>query len=95
MDRKKRKTIRGWREQLVTLVNGWDPAGLLASGAPRDEYDGVVDGLLSLLSQHGTAEEVTQFLEIEILDHFGTKPKGASQFATKAISWFRIASAEK
>jgi len=95
MDPKKRKAARGWHEQLLTLMNGWDPAGLLAVGAPRDEYDSVIDKLLGLLSRQATAEEVTRFLEDEISRHFGVTPKGAAQFATKSISWFRIASAEQ
>jgi hypothetical protein len=95
MNAKQRKAVRGRREQLVTLVNGWDPAGLLTTGAPRDEYDCVVDKLLSLLSRQATVEEVAEFLESEISGHFGTKPAGAVQFAKKAVSWFRIASAEQ
>jgi hypothetical protein len=94
MDPKKRKTARGLHEQLLTLMNGWDPAGRLAAGAPRDEYDRVIDELLSLLSGQATDEEVTRFLEVEISRHFGVRPQGAAQFATKAISWFRLASAE-
>jgi hypothetical protein len=95
MERTKRKAIRGWRDQLLTLINGWDPAGALAAGAPRDEYDGVVDELLSLLERRATAEEVARFLESEISDHFGARPEGAAQFATKVVSWFRIVSAEQ
>lgn len=85
----KRKAIRGWRDQLLTLVNGWDPAGSLAAGAPRDEYDFLIDKLLSLLSQDATAEEVAQFLESEISGHFGSTPDDAAQFATKAVNWHR------
>ena len=95
MDRKQRKIVRGWREQLLTLVNGWDPAGLLAQGAPRDEYDCMVDKLLSLLSRKATTEEVTAFLENEISTHFGLPINGAEQFAKKALNWFRLASAEQ
>ena len=95
MEQKKRKIDRGWREQLLTLVNGWDPAGLLEAGAPRDEYDWILDPLLGLLSRGATTEEIAQFLENETLTHFGVRAKGAAQFATKAVSWYRIASAER
>jgi hypothetical protein len=95
MDQETRKADRGRREQLVTLVNGWDPARLLAAGAPRDEYDSVVDKLLSLLSRQGTVEEVANFLDSEISAHFGARPNGAAQFAKKAVSWFHIASADQ
>ena len=95
MTSKQRKTIRTRREQLLTLLNGWDPAGLLNAGAPRDEYDCVVDQLLSLLSRQTGEEEVAQFIESEIRDHFGRTPQGAAQFATKAVAWFRMLSAEE
>lgn len=95
MDPTQRKTVRGWREQLVTLINGWDPAGLLAAGAPRDEYDCLVDKLLSLLSRQATVEEVAEFLESEISSHFGARPSDTAQFAKRAVSWFHIASAEQ
>ena len=94
MEQKKRKAVRGLREQLLTLINGWDPAGVLESGGQRDEYGRVVDELLSLLSQQPTTKQLAHFLESEIAEYFGAVPNGASQFATKAISWYRIASAE-
>ena len=95
MDLKQRKFVRGEREQLVTLVNGWDPAGLIAAGAPRNEYDSVVDELLEVLSTHGTADEVTHFLENEISRRFGVAPPDIAQFAKKAVNWFRMASVDQ
>lgn len=95
MNDKERKSARGLREQLLTLLNGWDPAGLLAAGAPRDEYVGVVDELLSLLSRDGSTEEVTAFLEHELPAHFGVPVAGSEQFAKKAVNWYRLASAEQ
>lgn len=95
MNPKQRKVVRGWREQLLTLVNGWDPVGLLAAGAPRNEYDCIVDELLGILSRQSSVEEVTAFLESEISEHFGMDAKGADQFARKAVNWFRLASSEQ
>ncbi len=94
MNSKQRKVVRGSREQLLTLVNGWDPVGLLAAGAPRDEYEWMVDNLLGILSRPASVEEVAAFLESEISEHFGTPARGAEQFANKAVNWFRLASAE-
>ncbi len=94
MERKKRKVARGWHDQLLTLLNGWDPVGLLDAGAARDEYECIVPKLLSLLTRQASEDEVARFLEAEISDHFGRSPRGAAQFATKAVRWFAIASAE-
>lgn len=79
----------------MTLLNGWDPAGLLAAGAPRNEYDFIIEGLLDLLSRHVPESEVASFLEAEISQHFGVRPQGAAQFAKKAVTWFEVVSAEE
>lgn len=94
METKERKAVRGRREQLLTLVNGWDPAGRLEAGAPRNAYEFIVDPLLDVLSTDATAGDVSQFLDREIASRFGATPEGSAQFAIKAINWFRIASTE-
>ena len=94
MDKKERKAVRGQRDELLTLVNGWDPAGLLGAGAPRDEYDSFVDRLLGFLSRKASKDEVTEFLERELGDHFGVTPPDAAQFATKAVTWYALSSNE-
>jgi hypothetical protein len=89
---KERKEIRNRQGQLRTLLNEWDPAGLLHSGAPRDEYDWIVDKLLGLLSQTTSQAEVAAFLEREVSEHCGTAAPDASRFAVKAVAWFRMLS---
>jgi hypothetical protein len=91
---KPRKAPRTRRGQLLTLLNGWDPAGLLQAGASRDEYDSIVDSLLSLLSRNAGKAEVAAFLQREVSEKFGKAPPDASQFAAKAVAWFQIASRE-
>ena len=88
VETKQRRAVRARREQLLTLVNGWDPAGLLRAGAPRDTYDFIVDELLALLSTSPTKEQVTRFLEQGISDRLGAKPEGSAQFANRALVWF-------
>ncbi len=73
---------------MLTLINGWDPLGLLREGAPRDKYDFIVDDLLTLLFTNPTKEQVTQFLEQEIADRLGAEPAGTLQFANRALVWF-------
>ena len=92
---KRRKSLRTQRDQLLTLLNGWDPAGLLKAGAPRDEYDWIVDKLLDLLSTNAGREEVAAFLAREVSEHFGTGAPDASQFAAKAVAWFLMVSREQ
>ncbi len=94
MEEKERKGVRGLRDQLLTLVNGWDPTGLLQAGASRDQYAPVVDELLGLLSQRAPKDEISRFLDNEISARFGSKPPGSDQFARKAISWYQIESPE-
>lgn len=93
MQTKPRKT-RDRREQLLTLLNGWDPAGVLEAGGSRDEYDSMIDALLGLLSQSSSKEEVTRFLNEQVREHFGVSAPDSSRFATKAIAWYAMASRE-
>ena len=95
VQKRERKSFRAQREQLLTLLNGWDPVGLLEAGAPRDKYDWIVDKLLGLLSRNARKEEVTAFLEREMSVHFGVPVQNASQFAAKAVTWFQMASNER
>ena len=89
-----KRDVRDHRGQLLTLLNGWDPAGLLEDGGPRNEYDAIVDPLLALLSSGASRGEVAKFLEKEVRERFDTAADG-SQFATRAITWFEIASREE
>jgi hypothetical protein len=90
VESKHRRRTRGKRDQLLTLLNGWDPAGLVHSGGPRDVYDILIDDLLGLLERDASKEEIAAFLEARTSDQFGVRPEGSTQFATKTISWFRI-----
>jgi hypothetical protein len=85
-----RKGVRAQRDQLLTLLNGWDPAGLLEQGARRDQYDAIVDKLLSVLAADPSASDVADFLRTEIGGRFGVVPSDPEQFATKALTWYRL-----
>ena len=90
MQTKKREEVRDEKGQLLTLLNGWDPAGLLAGGGARDAYSRIVDNLLPLLSRRASKSEVATFLEHEIREQFDSAPRDAAQFAAKAITWYRL-----
>jgi len=94
MDHSQRKAARNRRDELLTLLNGWDPAGLLQAGAPRDEYEWVVDKLFSELSRGAGRDDVTHFLEREIGEHFGVAPQDAEHFAAKVLTWYELADGE-
>jgi len=90
VESKHRRRTRGKRDQLLTLINGWDPAGLLSSGGRRDAYESLLDDLLGLLERDASKEEIAAFLDARTSDQFGVHPEGAVQFATKTLSWFRL-----
>ena len=91
MQTMERKRVRSKREQLVTLINGWDPEGKLESGAPRDEYAPLADDLLAFLAGDPSEEEIKGFLD----ERFGTIAEGTAQFAKKVFTWFAMASSEE
>lgn len=94
-DEGQRKAARSRRDELLTLVNGWDPAGRLEAGAPRDVYDFLIDDLLEVLSRHATHEEVTDFLDRRIRERFGSPPDDAPRFVKKAVTWSQLVSTER
>ncbi len=89
---KERKQLRTDREQLLTLVNQWDPVGRLEAGAPRDVYGVVVDRLFSLLADDRSEAEILTFLEREVRQQFGTDAREPARFATKVYMWSRMRS---
>lgn len=95
MEDTQRKTRRGRRDELLTLLNGWDPASLLNAGAPRDEYDGLVEKLLAELARAPGREKVAEFLDREIRERFGVTAKDSLQFATRAVTWYELSSKEE
>ena len=94
MEPQQRKSDRDQREQLLTLVNGWDPARRLASGAPRDSYHSLVERLLVFLASNASREDVAAFLETDISENFGTKPEGVASFANKVVTWYELSAQE-
>lgn len=95
METTQRKAVREQRDQLLTLVNNWDPIGLLQSGAPRDEYDRVIDKLLGMLSRSAPRDEIARSLEGDFVEHYGAKPKDLDGFVNRAVTWFKLASAHE
>jgi hypothetical protein len=89
---KERKQLRTDREQLLTLVNQWDPVGLLEEGASRNEYSAIVDRLFSLLADEPSEAEIAAFLEREVREQFGNDAREPARFATKVFTWSRLRS---
>ncbi|HET7707394.1 MAG TPA: hypothetical protein VFM36_15010 [Thermoanaerobaculia bacterium] len=92
--REERKRLRDEHGQLLTLLNEWDPAGIVGAGEGRDRYSPLADALLDVLGDGASEKEITELLEREIAGQFGRKPADASRFATKVMTWSRMASGE-
>lgn len=91
--REERRKLRDEHGQLLTLLNEWDPAGIVGAEG-RDRYSPLADALLDLLGDDASEQDITSFLEREIAGQFGRKPADASRFATKVMTWSRMASGE-
>ncbi|MGZ7078776.1 MAG: hypothetical protein ACXVJT_05105 [Thermoanaerobaculia bacterium] len=92
---KKRKQLRTDREQLLTLVNQWDPVRRLEEGASRDSYSALVDRLFSLIADEPSEAEIAAFLEREVREEFGTDAREPARFATKVFMWSRLRSPDE
>jgi hypothetical protein len=94
MRTEQRRKLRTHHGQLLTLLNEWDPAGIIGAGEGRDRYGELADALLDALGESPSETEMTDLLEREIGGKYGRKPADASRFATKIIAWSRLASGE-
>jgi hypothetical protein len=84
----KAQSRQRWR-QLRDLACGWDPIGVIPSGAPRDEYDCLIAPILRLLETGASEKEITQFLADQMKNHFGLKNVSDTQeFAKKVKTWY-------
>jgi len=54
------------------LVNEFDPCGLIAGGAPSDEYDCLTQQLLSFIYDKKSEQEIKALIIHEVDHHFGT-----------------------
>jgi GrpB-like predicted nucleotidyltransferase (UPF0157 family) len=77
------------RRELEALVKAWDPIGLIALGAPVDEYACIVGPTLSLLQRHASYAEIARYLLTEFRDHFGVTIADPAPFVERAVAWFR------
>lgn len=71
--------------ELRDLVNAWDPIGLIAAGAPEDEYECLVGPVLRLLEQGVSQEVIGSYVAGECRDHFGAPiaESSAREFAAR------------
>lgn len=61
---------------LRLILNEWDPIGV-AEFAPDDEYDCLIDPLLSRLRDGAGKAAISTFLWNEVEEHFGLDPRSA------------------
>jgi len=83
-----RQQLRIRYRELRDLVNAWDPVGLIATGAPLDEYDCIVGPVLRRLEEHQSASMIAAYLSTEFDDHFGVALRDPKEFAEKAVTWY-------
>jgi hypothetical protein len=61
---------------IKTLLNEFDPCGLIHTGAPSNEYDCLTEKILSHIINKKSKSELINMINNEIKNHFGapTKP---------------------
>jgi hypothetical protein len=78
-------------DNLTELVNDWDPVGLIACGAPIDEYSFLTGQILSALYKGADVNELTTLVENEVADHFGyfLKSIEAKNECARIVNWYK------
>jgi hypothetical protein len=81
--------------ELRALLRGWDPIGVFQDEdpeqhAPEDEYDCLVPRLYGRLRAGEREPEILAFLEHELVEHFGLRPRREAdrQFAGYVVGWW-------
>ena len=73
MKRPEQLRFRQLRQSLGQIFREWDPIGLIAGGAPADEYDPEIGTLLVLLGKV-TEHELPAAWESDLNRWFGCRP---------------------
>jgi hypothetical protein len=81
--RRDRAYIRAVGDRIVD----WDPIGLIALGAPSDEYHCLVGPVIGGLRQGLSPDELAAALDRFIDSHFAVNATGTAEFAIKIIAW--------
>ena len=74
MSQQQRSADREDLRDLYGQVVAWDPLGLIALGAPRDEYDCLPAPLVAGLRDGSDLRQVAQALRDRMAEHFGDSP---------------------
>ena len=78
-------------QELRDLLNKWDPVGLIAAGAPKDEYDCLLGKMIRLLVDDSDEETIVESLSREFPEHFGVEmPKGTREQVKRIRKCFSI-----
>jgi hypothetical protein len=83
----KAESRKRWRE-LRSLVNAWDPIGLIEAGAPEDEYECIVGPLMRMLEERASQATMNSFLLREFDEHFRVPIDDSSDFVRSAAAWY-------
>lgn len=90
MDRKRLvEDYERQRRELLSLLNEWDPIGVVGDGSPDDEYECLVDPILARLRDDADSRRISDFLEVELPAHFGISAGDTGVVANRIVSWFR------
>ena len=89
VNRQRRRDNREYLRELYRRIVAWDPIGLIALGAPNDEYDCLIASVVSGLREGLAPHELARVLRDRIVEHFGEEPSGADRFAVEITDWHR------
>ena len=81
----------GLRDDLRDLLYEWDPIGVAPEPDwPRDEYDDLLDPLLTRLGKGATAGELAVLLEEHVSGHMGLEVdvEREERFADRLVDWW-------
>lgn len=73
------------------LLCDWDPLGFYAAnGRSPDEYEGLIQPLLTRLSHGADVDVVHKYLDHELHDHFGSYPDETlvGEWSEKIVAWY-------
>jgi len=87
----KKKAFFTLRAEVTRLVNAADPIGLLAGGAPSDEYSPEIGTLLPRLRRANSEAHLRQILHAQFVEWFDADTAGTeSEYAALAADLWGI-----
>lgn len=72
-------------EKVKSVINKFDPIGLISGGAPEDEYDSQIKKIVSLIQKNAETDNLTEEIYNIFTQSFGKQSVGGKDLYLRIV----------